>query len=305
MKQITKSKNMEQSGIDISNYNKAEQNILKKYIGYTGLHAEIVERNKSKITKSTIHMETGIPKIVRKTVIDNYNSSKHTVELEKVTKNCWEISFCQVNKSINALDNKEKEFLKYTSENHPDYKTFVKIVFDAILAYYNKRSVKTNNKKPKPTPKQKPKYISSSIHYKAPKVGPLKKNFQNNLYNVTKEVRLLENKCNVKMKSNYKNNRVYDPDYDYYYEEAHKEARNRKSCTTKTPKAWLIWLSRYEYLTKLTELQKVQKNVKFQTSFEDFLDSFEEPKNENKRLRLKTNCIGSDHVIAAHANGSI
>ena len=88
MKQITKSKNMEQSGIDISDYNKTEQNILKKYIGYTGLHAEIVERNKSKITKSTIHLETGIPKIVRDTVINKYNDkhTKHTVNLEKVTK---------------------------------------------------------------------------------------------------------------------------------------------------------------------------------------------------------------------------
>ena len=110
MKQITKSKNMEQSSIDISDYNKTEQNILKKYIGYTGLHAEIVERNKSKITKSVIHMETGIPEIVRNKSEQKYNKkSKHTVNLEKVTKNCWEISFGQVNKSFNALDNEDKK----------------------------------------------------------------------------------------------------------------------------------------------------------------------------------------------------
>lgn len=310
MKQITKSKNMEQSSIDISYYNKTEQNILKKYIGYTGLHAEIVERNKSKITKSVIHMETGIPKIVRNIAKQKYNKkSKHTVDLVKVTKNCWEISFGQVNKSFNALDNEDKKSLKQMRENHQDYKTFVKIVCDELLSYcQNNPSLKTNNKKSK---QKKPKY--NFIPYEAPKVGQLRKNkFQNDFQKLRKEVQSLENKNNVKMKSNNKNNREYDPNYDYYYEEAYKEAKNRKSCTTPTPKKWLVWLSRYEYLTKLTKLRKTHKNVKAQTSFEAFLDAFEdeslfdsskEHKNEDKKLN--TNGIGSDHVKAAYVNGSI
>ena len=308
MKQITKSTNMEQYTIDISDYSETEQNILKKYIGYTGLHGEIVERNKSKITTSTIHMETGIPEIVRYSAIDRYNKSKHTINLE-VKKNCWEISFGTVNKSINALDNTEKEFLKYIRENHPDYKTFVKIVFDELLAFcQNNPSLKTNNKKSK---QKKPKY--NFIPYEAPKVGQLRKNkFQNDFQKLRNEVQSLEIKNNVKMKSNNKNNREYDPNYDYYYEEAYKEAKNRKSCTTPTPKKWLVWLSRYEYLTKLTKLRKTHKNVKAQTSFEEFLDVFEdeslfdsskEHKNEDKKLN--TNGIGSDHVYAAYVNGSI
>ena len=119
---------------------------------------------------------------------------------------------------------------------------------------------------------------------------------------------MLEIKNNVKLKSYLKNNRLYDFNYDYYYEKAHKEAKNRKTCTTPLPKKWLVWLSRYEYLTKL----KKSKNVKNQSSFEAFLDSFEdeslfdsskEHKNEDKKIN--TNGIGADHVIAAHANGSI
>lgn len=242
---------MEQYTIDISDYSETEQNILKKYIGYTGLHGEIVERNKSKITTSTIHMETGIPEIVRYSAIDRYNKSKHTINLEEVKKNCWEISFGTVNKSINALDNTEKEFLKYIRENHPDYKTFVKIVFDELLAFcQNKTSVKTNNIKSKHNNTN-----SIQIHYKAPKVGPLKKYFQNDLNKVKEKVRLLESECDVKLKRDYKNNRLYDPEYDYYYGAAFKEARNRKTCTTPTPKKWLVWLSRYEYLEKLKNEQ--------------------------------------------------
>lgn len=307
MKKITKSKNMEQSDIDISNYSKTEQNILKKYIGYTGLHAEIVQRNKSKITKSTIHIETGIPKIVRDTAIDNYNDSKPTVKFDKATKNCWEISFCQVNKPFKSLNDKDKKFLKEERENHPDYKTSVKIVCDAILAYEKNKtsnqnkSLKTNNKKSK---QKKPKY--NFIPYESPKVGQLRKNkFQNDFQKLRNEVQSLEIKNNVKMKSNNKNNREYDPNYDYYYEEAFKEAKNRKSCTTPTPKKWLVWLSRYEYLTKLTKLRKTHKNVKAQTLFEDesLFDSSKEHKNEDKKLN--TNGIGSDHVKAAYVNGSI
>lgn len=287
MKQITKSKNMEQSGIDISDYNKTEQNILKKYIGYTGLHAEIVERNKSKITKSTIHLETGIPKIVRDTVINKYKHTKHTVNLEKVTKNCWEISFCQVNKSINALDNKEKEFLKYTRENHPDYKTFVKIVFEALLTFCQNKTSKQN----KPV-KQNKTCISYHKRYKKPNTS------FTSMKKLREDVSSLEQQLNINLSN--------DTYYHEYYDEAFKYARRYKGKykDRSAIKKMLTLASRYEYLIFRNNLNNTLKIKKVKKS------TIQSQKSQNTKMNRKSNIpkcngIGYEHIKAAVENGSI
>ena len=304
MKEIGKSNNMQQYYIDISGYKKTEQNMLRKYIGYTGFHAEIIERKKSKITKSTIHIEGGIPKKVRKEIKEKYNNSKHIVEMKEVS-NCLEICFGQINKPFKSLNDKEKKNLNYERKIHPDYKTIVNIVCKALLEFeysQNKTSLKTNNKKTNnkksnnKKSKQKKEVISLVIPYEAPNVTRLKKNFNNKIDKLRDEVKSLEIELNVKMRSEDKNNREYDDKYEYYYKQARKEYKNFKSYTTKTPKKWFVFLSRYEYLTKLKE---------YRNSIEEahIVYSSEEHKNENKTL--KTNGVGSDHVEAAHANGSI
>jgi len=284
MKQITKSKNMEQSGIDISDYSKTEQNILKKYIGYTGLHAEIVERNKSKITKSTIHLETGIPKIIRDKSIQKYNKSKHTLNLVQVTKNCWEISFGQVNKSFNALDDTDKKCLKVIRENNTDYKTFVKIVCDEILANSQNKTSKQNK-----LTKQNKTCISYHKLYKKPNTS------FTSMEKLRKDVSSLEQQLNINLSN--------DTYYHEYYDEAFKYARRYKGKykDRSAIKKMLILASRYEYLIFRSNLNNTLKIKKVKKS----TIQSQNTKINRKSNIPKCNGIGYEHIKAAVENGSI